>query len=214
MQLRLPTPEQLRTVYHQDMKRSFPETELRPLWSIEAMWEKGQYRPYCLFDDDDIQGECFLWLAEPGYAILDYLCVSPRIRNGGLGAKILHMIREKEPDLVLFGEAEAPEHAPDPAIAQRRLDFYARNGLRTAGYDTEAFGAHYKTLYLADSEVPDEVLMRQHRFLYERCLSRELLDKYVRIPKEPAEPVGPAVSWAECETYMRDMARRKEGQNQ
>ena len=199
MQLRLPTIEQLRTVYDQDMKRAFPETELRPLWSIEEMWREGQYRPYCLFDDDDIQGECFLWLAEPGWAILDYLCVSARVRNGGLGAKMLHMLREKEPDMVIFGEAEAPEHAPDPAIARRRLDFYARNGLRTAGYDTEAFGAHYKTLYLADGVVPDEDLMRQHRFLYERRLSPKKMAKYIRIPREPGSPLGPQVSWAECE---------------
>ena len=199
MQLRLPTLEQLRTVYDQDMKKAFPETELRPLWSIEKMWREGQYRPYCLFDDDDIQGECFLWLGEPGWAILDYLCVSPRVRNGGLGAKMLHMLREKEPDMVIFGEAEAPEHAPEPQMAERRLAFYTRNGVRTAGYETEMFGAHYKTLYLADREVPDADLMRQHRYIYESHFSPSKMAQYVRIPRDPKAAPGPQVSWADCE---------------
>lgn len=199
MQLRLPTIEQLRTVYDQDMKRSFPESELRPLWSIEAMWKNGQYCPYCLFDDDDIQGECFLWLGNPGWAILDYLCVSRRIRNGGLGAKMLHMLQEREPDMVIFGECEAPEHAPDPEIAKRRLAFYARNGLRTAGYDTEMFGAHYKTLYMANREVTDEELMQQHRYLYESRFNPSQMAKYIRIPRDPNAAPGPQLSWAECE---------------
>lgn len=199
MQLKLPTVEQLHFVYEQDMKHSFPEDELRPLWSIEKMWKEGRYRPYCLFDNDEIQGECFLWPGEPGWAILDYLCVSPRARNSGLGAKMLHMIREKEPETVIFGECEAAEDAPDPAIAGRRLEFYARNGLRTAGYDTEMFGAHYKTLYLYREPVSDGQLMRQHRYIYERHFSPEKMEKYIRIPRDPDAQPGPQVSWSECE---------------
>ena len=199
MQLRLPTLDQLRTVYDQDMKKAFPASELRPLWSIEKMWKEGQYRPYCLFDDDDIQGECFLWLGEPGWAILDYLCVSPRVRNGGLGAKMLHMIREKEPEMVIFGEAESPDHAPDPKMAERRLAFYTRNGVQVAGYDTEMFGAHYKTLYLAAGPVKDQDLMRQHRYIYESHFTPSQMAKYVRIPRDPKAAPGPQVSWADCE---------------
>ena len=60
---------------------------------------------------------------------------------------------EKEAGTVIFGESEVPELAPDPAMAKRRLGFYARNGARTAGYDTEAFGVAYKTLYWASGEM-------------------------------------------------------------
>ena len=51
-------------------------------------------------------------------------------------------------------------------MARRRLGFYARCGLRTAGYDTEMFGVHYKTLYLAGGPVDDAALMEEHRFVY------------------------------------------------
>ena len=197
MQLRIPTLDQLRSVYDAHLKRSFPPEELRPLRSIEEQWQAGEYRPWCLYDDDDIVGECFLWLGEPGWALVDYLCVSPRCRNSGLGALMLSMIREREPGLILFGESEAPEDAPDPAMAQRRLDFYARNGLRTAGYDTDIFGAHYKTLYMGDREVRDEELIRQHRLIYEARLAPAKYAKYVHSPWDPKKPISPKVAWNE-----------------
>ena len=123
MELRMPTPEQLRTVYAADLKESFPASELKPLRAIEQMWADGRYYPWCLFDGDEIVGTCFLWRGHPGWALLDYLCVSPRQRNAGLGAAILRKLQEVEPDTVIFGESEAPEDADDPAMAERRLGF-------------------------------------------------------------------------------------------
>lgn len=197
MQLRMPTLEQLRTVYDADLKKSFPPEELRPLRSMETQWKDGGYRPWCLFDDDDIVGECFLWLGEPGWAILDYLCVSPRFRNAGLGARMLELLQEKEPNLRIMGESEAPEHAPDPELARRRLDFYIRNGVKIAGYDTDIFGAHYKTLYWSNQELSDEELIRQHRLIYQRCVSPEKYAKYVHIPWDRSQPLTTKVPWTE-----------------
>lgn len=59
MELRMPTPEQLRTVYAADLKESFPASELKPLRAIEQMWADGRYYPWCLFDGDEIVGTCF-----------------------------------------------------------------------------------------------------------------------------------------------------------
>ena len=171
MELRLPTLEQLRTVYDADLLKAFPAAELKPLRNMEELWEVDRYRPWCLFDGDEIVGECFLWLGHPGWALLDYLCVSPRQRNAGLGAAILRKLQEVEPDTVIFGESEAPEDADDPAMAERRLGFYARNGLRTAGYDTEMFGVHYKTLYLFREEVDDAALCIRAPFRRRNILS-------------------------------------------
>nr|WP_326185273.1 GNAT family N-acetyltransferase [uncultured Oscillibacter sp.] len=195
MELRIPSPEQLRTVYDMDLREAFPAAELKPLENMERMWRDGWYRPWCLFDGDDIVGECFLWLGHPGWALLDYLCVSARRRNAGLGAVMLHKLRERERGTVIFGESEAPEHAPDPAMAERRLGFYARNGLRTAGYDTEMFGVHYKTLYLAEGAVDENALMREHRFVYQNTFAPGKFEKYVRIPYDPGAGPGPKVPW-------------------
>lgn len=195
MELRIPSPEQLRTVYGAHLREAFPAAELKPLANMEQMWREGGYRPWCLFDGDGIVGEGFLWLGHPGWALLDYLCVSSRRRNAGLGAVILQKLREMEPGTVIFAESEAPEDAPDPAMAERRLGFYARNGARTAGYDTEMFGVHYKTLYWAESAVDDGTLMREHRFVYQNTFAPGKYAKYVRIPYEPGMGPGPKVPW-------------------
>ena len=150
MELRLAGPEQTALAYERDLRPAFPPAELKPLANIQAMCRDGCYRPWCLFQGEEIVGECFLWLGHPGWNLLDYLCVSAARRSGGLGARMLADLRRTFPGEVFFGESEAPADAPDPAMAERRLGFYARCGLRTAGYDTEMFGVHYKTLYLAD----------------------------------------------------------------
>ena len=93
MELRIPTLEQLRTVYDRDLRTAFPAAELKPLKNMEEMWAEGRYRPWCLFDGDDIAGEAFLWLGHPGWALLDYLCGAADRRNGGLGSVILEKVR-------------------------------------------------------------------------------------------------------------------------
>ena len=93
MELRIPTLEQLRTVYDRDLRTAFPAAELKPLKNMEEMWAEGRYRPWCLFVGDDIAGEAFLWLGHPGWALLDYLCVAADRRNGGLGSVILEKVR-------------------------------------------------------------------------------------------------------------------------
>ena len=162
---------------------------------MEEMWAEGRYRPWCLFDGDNIAGEAFLWLGHPGWALLDYLCVAADRRNGGLGSVILEKLREAERGNVIFGESEIPCYAPDPAMAERRLGFYARNGARTAGYDTEMFGVPYKTLYWAEGKVDESALMEEHRFVYASTFAPDKFRRYVRIPFDPNGTPGERVSW-------------------
>lgn len=195
MELRLPNPTQLRLIYETELIRAFPPAELKPLSAMEQMWQEGKYKPWCLFDGEEIVGLGFLWMVRPGWAILDYLCVAESSRNSGIGQEILRLLPEAEPDTVIFGEAEAPVHAPDPAMAERRLGFYLRNGLRIAGYDTDMFGVHYKTLYLAKHEVADEELMKAHQEIYQSSFTPEKYARHVMIPRDPELPPIPQVPW-------------------
>ncbi len=197
MELRIPTGEQLAQAYERDLQPSFPPAELKPLRNIERMWREGRYRPWCLFDGEELIGESFLWLGHDGWGLLDYLCVSPARRNGGLGAQMLALLRRAEPGMTIFGATESPAHARDPALARRRMNFYSRCGARTAGYDTDVFGVHYKTLYLADRDLPDGLLMAEHRFIYRSAFSPEKFARHVRIPRDPDAPPLPRTDWDE-----------------
>lgn len=197
MEMRLPTPEQLERAYEVDMKTAFPPSELKPLENIQAMCQDGCYRPWCLFDGEELAGECFLWLGKPGWSLLDYLCVSAHRRNDGLGSLILSELLKMEAGTVILGECEAPIHAEDPALAERRLGFYARNQARMAGYDTELFGVHYKTLYWAAEPVPDDELIKQHQFVYKNRFPADKYEQFIQIPRDPAAAPSPQVPWDE-----------------
>ena len=71
MELNLPTQEQLRIVYNRDLREAFPAAEMKTLTSIRKMWADNRYRPYCLFDGNEIVGEAFLWLGHSGWTLQD-----------------------------------------------------------------------------------------------------------------------------------------------
>ena len=182
MELRIPSVEQLRTIYDRDLKEAFPTAELKPLRNIEKSWAEGWYKPYCLFDGDNIVGEAFLWLGHPGWALLDYLCVSSIRRNGGVGASILEKLREREADTVIFGESEAPEDAPDPEMARRRLGFYARCGAVDVGWTEHLFDAWFRVLVLpCGRTTPDaETTVQGLADCYRRTISPTQWQKHVQ----------------------------------
>ena len=99
--------------------------------------------------------------------------------------------------MVILGESEMPEYAPDPDMARRRLGFYARNHARLAGYDTEMFGVPYKTLYWAEQPMADQRLMEAHRDIYLKRFSPDKYARYVRIPRAPGAKPLPKVAWNE-----------------
>lgn len=194
MELRLPSPTQLAAIYARDLLPAFPVSELKPLSNMQELWQRGLYRPLCLFDGEEIIGEAFLFDGEPGWALFDYLCVTESRRNDGLGSVIIDLLQKQFPDTVLFGEAEDIDDAPDPAMARRRLGFYLRNGAKQAAYDTNIFGAHYKTLYWAKEPIPDKALMRQHGLIYRQGMPEEIFDRFVQIPLIPGKPM-PQMPW-------------------
>jgi len=66
-------------------------------------------------------------------AVLWYLAVAERLRGEGLGsaiyAEVVRRVREAEPaGAALVYEVEDPARAADPRSAERRIEFYQRNG--------------------------------------------------------------------------------------
>ncbi|WP_312614589.1 GNAT family N-acetyltransferase [Oscillibacter sp.] len=195
MELRTATLPELKAVYETLLRPAFPPAELKPLRSMTEMLEDGCYDPLVLVEGGEITGACFLWTGVPGWALLDYLCVSPARRGDGAGGEILRLMRKLYAGWTILAESESPAEAPDTALAKRRLGFYDRSHALLAGYDTEAFGVRYKTLYWSDGPVDDEDLMLQHRFIYESRFGAEKYAKYMRIPLNPDAPPLPVVPW-------------------
>ena len=109
---------------------------------------------------------------------LDYFAVLPACRAAGLGAKLLAALPGKEAgaDAILI-EAELPEKADDPAMAVRRLGFYARCGAVDTGWTEKLFGASwFRVLTLA---APGQQPMGAE----DAC--RALADCYRRVIGEP-----------------------------
>ena len=195
LEMKLPTKAQLTEIYKRDLLSSFPLSELKPLPEMRAEQRRGEYRPWCLFDGDEIVGEAFVWTHVEGFALFDYLCVTPARRNDGLGSVLIQRLVEAERGNVLFGESEIPDYAPDPAMAERRLAFYRRNGAKQAGYDSCVFGVPYRTLYWAEREVSDEELCAAHAACYRSTMPKLIYRKYIQIPWEPSMGVPKKTPW-------------------
>lgn len=196
MELKIPTREEFRAFYRRHLTEAFPEEELKPLSAMEMLWDKGVYRPWCLCEDGEIVGCALVWQGEPGWVLFDYLCIAASRRTGGLGSRLIAMVREKERGSVLFGEAEIVRFAPDAAMAQRRLGFYQRNGAKRAAYDTALFGVPFHTLYWADGAVDEAELLEKHQKIYRAYLSSERYRKFIVIPWDESMGV-PELQWEE-----------------
>lgn len=199
MEMKLLTREQLKLAYDRDLTVSFPRDELKPFRAMEQMLGQGSYRAWGLMDGEDIAGLATVWNYARGWALFDYLCVSPERRSDGLGSRLVREVARAERGNVLFGESEVPDFAPDPDLARRRIGFYQRNGARQAGYDMTLFGVPYRVLYWAEGEVSPEKIARQHAAVYRRRFEASVYNKYIAIPWSPADGMPARVDWAKAE---------------
>lgn len=201
MYLRTLAPEELKKAYETDFKEAFPPAELKPLYAMETMRAKGIYDPLAMFDEnDELLGYIFLWKHRDNrYILVDYLCVPSGKRSGGIGGKLLQAaVAHYPPETVFIGESEAPTGDPErDGLILRRLGFYARNGAVTLGYDTAAFGVHYKTICWADPMPGEAEVLRKHQEIYRAQFSPEKYEKYIQIPLLPGEAPKGITDWTE-----------------
>lgn len=194
MELRMPTPDELRRSYQKDLSEAFPPQELKPLKHIINMTERGLYYPLCLYDGGEIVGECFLWAGRPGWLLLDYLCVTRTRRNAGLGAYLLDAMRQRWPDSAIIGETEVPEYAPNPPIAARRLGFYRRNGAASTGIQADIFGVRYQIICWSAAPRPDAEIQSEYENIYRSSFPPDKYERYIKIPRRASDAPTP-VPW-------------------
>lgn len=201
MTLRELNLDEIRRLYREELLRTFPPSELKPLKAIEGLYTTGRYQVLGAFEEEELLGYALMWL-EPGiqFALLDYLGTVEGKRNGGVGAQIIALLGDHYAHYRgVFGEAEGvfssdPEEA---AMQARRLGFYERNGFRYGGYDCALYGVHYQTLIRGDEDVTAEELLEAHQAIYKGQIPPELYRRFIQIPLAEGEEPNPVGDWVE-----------------
>jgi len=197
MELKLLNKEELTLLYKKDLVRDFPRAELKPLKGMLRLMDQDRYAPLQITDRGEHVGYAMVWLPPEGSgALLEYLAVSPDLRNSGYGARILALLMERYGQV--FGEVEAPV-SPDPAenaLRQRRIGFYERCGFRLLDYDCALFGVHFKCMYQGP-ETDDRKVEALHRSVYASYFSPAHMERYIQLPLHPGEAIHPAPEWVE-----------------
>ena len=159
--------KQVRRVYRWELSAAFPRAERRPLWSILRMMDDGVYDALGCWRGDELLGYALLWRGAD-FVLLDYLGVSARLRNGGLGSELLARLAQRYGKQGLILESETPVPGGDPSennIRRRRIAFYERNGFTTV-YEMATCGLRWNAMLWGP--VPDglDAVMAAHRALY------------------------------------------------
>ncbi len=175
---------EIEVIYNHYMKTDFPEAELKPLETIQAMTEAGYYEPYGLYEDGVLRGYAF-FVTDGDYCLMDYYAVLPENRGSGFGSRFMKRIRRQFRDKKgIFFEVERPAEAPDlekMQVRQRRVDFYLKNGLRSTEIRSRVFGVGFQILYLPCREdAPDAQLKPALNGLYHRMFPMEVYRRQVR----------------------------------
>lgn len=169
--LRPMTRPEIRDWYEQELSEAFLPEERKPLEDILALEEAGRYDLLGLFDGEDtLLGYATIWKQPEGggLVLLDYLGVSARLRNGGLGSELLARLAQRYGKQGLILESETPVPSGDPSendIRRRRIAFYERNGFTTV-YEMATCGLRWNAMLWGP--VPDglDAVMAAHRALY------------------------------------------------
>lgn len=185
---RLLTDAELAEVYKTHMTRDFPPAELKPLKALQTLTGQGFYSSYGLFDPQGrLMAYALYWAAGPDhrYVMLDYFAVLPHLRNTGVGSALLGdmLSRFCVGGRGVFGEVEIPDtgDAQVDALRRRRLDFYARAGLRSMGYTTKIFTVPFLVLAYGP-EISGDDLMETHRAIYRTLNTGADYDRNIFIP--------------------------------
>ena len=182
---RLLTAEELTKVYLDEMRRDFPQSELKPLSMILNSEAAGTAHTWGIYDGDALAA--YLLMVRPmGCAMsqLDYFAVLPRYRASGLGAALLAELPGHENGCqAILIEAECPEKADDRAMAVRRLGFYARCGAADTGWTEHLFDAWFRVLVLPaeDSAMEAGEANKALADCYSRVMGEDKWRKYVQL---------------------------------
>lgn len=169
MELKILSNELLLLWYEKFLKEDFVSDEIKPIENILTLIKNGRYEVYGVFQDDEMIAYASFWKKENiNLVLLDYLGVSKKYRNQGIGSKILALIKEMLGNMPYVIEAEIPTGSSleEDKIRKRRIEFYERNGCKKV-YLMATCGMKWQTLVNSKNEIDQKELAKLHKELYE-----------------------------------------------
>ncbi|MDO4326839.1 MAG: N-acetyltransferase [bacterium] len=173
------TLSQMEEVYHTDMEKDFPESELKPFAQIAELFEQGNYEGYGFFEHGTRMAYAFFSKGNLGnYVLLDYLAVCGHCRSKGYGSQILPLLQEtmKAYDGIL-GEVETPEFGHDEtekAVRERRMRYYHRFGFADTGLYCTLFGEHLSIICWGEEKVEDSAIYQAMDDIYRVMFNKKV----------------------------------------
>lgn len=169
MELKILSNELLLLWYEKFLKEDFVSDEIKPIENILTLIKNSRYEVYGVFQDDEMIAYASFWKKENiNLVLLDYLGVSKKYRNQGIGSKILVLIKEMLGNMPYVVEAEIPTGSSleEDKIRKRRIEFYERNGCKKV-YLMATCGMKWQTLVNSKNEIDQKELAKLHKELYE-----------------------------------------------
>lgn len=114
-------PEEFPAVYEM-LERAFPVDERRPYQAQKKINADDHQKTYVYKEEGELCAVLSCWELE-SFCYIEHLVVSERLRNRGLGQKILTEYRDRCDKRLVF-EVEPPT----TEMRRRRIAFYERNG--------------------------------------------------------------------------------------
>lgn len=176
----------IRLLYAHQMRRDFPESELKPLESILALRSRGEYEVLAADDDGMFVAYALVYRPREGRTLLlDYLAVEPDMRGRGAGQALLRALRQRYAEAAdcLMIECERPKAALDEAEARRRIRFYQHAGAQMTNVRVWLFEVEYSILVLpcGEGEIAGRDWAGQILGLYRQMLAPEAYARNVRL---------------------------------
>ena len=169
MELKILSNELLLLWYEKFLKEDFVSDEIKPIENILTLIKNDRYEVYGVFQDNEMIAYASFWKKENiNLVLLDYLGVSKKYRNQGIGSKILVLIKEMLGNMPYVVEAEIPTGSSleEDKIRKRRIEFYERNGCKKV-YLMATCGMKWQTLVNSKNEIDQKELAKLHKELYE-----------------------------------------------
>lgn len=201
-ELRVLSAAQLLNLYDNELISTFPAAELMPFDTIMHLADRGLYDLEGLYEGDTLLGYALLCVdSARDYALIDYLGVLTGLRSGGMGTRLLELVKKHCSGYRgILAEVEAPAgHSTlEDTVIMRRLGFYKRGGFVRLPYDMSLFGVRYRTLVCPTAAaLPATGALEAHQRLYHGQFSQRCYERYVQLPlgNEKLRPFSP---WAEA----------------